>query len=174
MTRIARGPGNAHITTVLADAVAGCAMTGLVLPANGGELSAQLLRAVVDCGAKGVLSDLTGAVLAFPPISPAHYGYVPPELRLVPVAMVVTPEQWPLYQNVQQAGAAAGVIRRAFLSPEAAQAWVTQEAEVWVQAAVYLQRHPALGARPGTPSGKPANPACRSGRAVRRPCGPAG
>ena len=56
-----------------------------------------------------------------------HYGYVPFELRAVPVAVVVSPEQMAVYEHVAQAAARSGAIRRAFLSRDAAQAWLREQ-----------------------------------------------
>ena len=104
------------------DGMVNASIGGLLVPANAGVLSALLLRAGADRAAPGVLCSVEKALVALPPIDPRHYGYVPPSLRSVPVAVVVSPEQLSVYEGVAQAAAASGAIRRAFLSREQAQA----------------------------------------------------
>jgi hypothetical protein len=90
-------------------------------------LSALLLRAGADRDAPGVLCSVQKALVALPTIDPKHYGYVPPSLRSVPVAVVVSPEQFSIYEGVALAAAASGAIRRAFLSREQAQDWLREQ-----------------------------------------------
>jgi hypothetical protein len=99
-------------------------MLGLLLPANAATLSAQLLQAGVDSGGRGLVCAVDSALVALPAIDPQHYAYVPPSLRDVPVAVVVSPEQWQVYERVAQAAALSGAIRRAFLSRAEAEAWL--------------------------------------------------
>jgi hypothetical protein len=109
------------------DGIVNARIGGLLVPANAGALSALLLRAGADQDAPGVLCSVEKALVALPPIDPRHYGYVPPPLRSVPVAVVVSPEQFGVYENVALAAAATGAIRRAFLSREQAQAWLREQ-----------------------------------------------
>ena len=104
------------------------ASSGLLVPGNAGVLSALLLRVGADRHAPGVLCSVEKALVALPPIDPRHYGYVPPALRSVPVAVVVSPEQLSVYEGVAQAAAASGAMRRAFLSREQAQDWLREQA----------------------------------------------
>lgn len=110
------------------DGIVNAAIGGLLVPANAGALSALLLRAGADRDAPGVLCSVEKALVALPPIDPRHYGYVPPSLRSMPVAVVVSPEQLGVYEGVALAAAATGAIRRAFLSREQAQAWLREQA----------------------------------------------
>lgn len=103
-------------------------LSGLLVPANAGALSAMMLNASSDLAATGVLSSVQGAMVALPPIDPQHYSYVPAEFRGVPVAVVVAPQQLPVYQGMAQAAAAVGTIRRAFLSREEARLWLREQA----------------------------------------------
>jgi hypothetical protein len=101
---------------------------GLLVPANAGELSALLLQAGTDRAATGVLCSAQNALVALPPINAQHYSYVPPQLRAVPVAVLVSPQQMGIYERIAQAAALAGTIRRAFLSRDEAQAWIREQA----------------------------------------------
>lgn len=103
-------------------------LSGLIVASNAGELSALTLDVVSDRGAAGVLASLHTAMLALPPIDPRHYAYVPAEMRGVPVAVLVAPQQLHLYLGVVQAAAAMGTIRRAFLSRGEARAWLREQA----------------------------------------------
>jgi hypothetical protein len=127
MPSFERGSGKA-VCEVSDDGFVETRMSGLLVPSNAGALSSLVLDVVSDQRASGVLSSLQTAMLALPPIDPRHYAYVPPEMRGVPVAVVVSPEQFHLYQDVAQAAAAMGTIRRAFLSREEAQAWLREQA----------------------------------------------
>jgi hypothetical protein len=120
--------GGATASYELADDGIACAsIGGLLVPANAGELSALLLKVGADRGACGVLCSVQTALVALPPIEPQHYRYVLPELRSVPVAVVVSPEQMAVYERIAQAAALSGAIRRAFLSREQAQAWLREQ-----------------------------------------------
>lgn len=110
------------------DGIVNARIGGLLVPANAGALSALLLRAGADRDAPGVLCSVQKALVALPTIDPKHYGYVPPSLRSVPVAVVVSPEQFSIYEGVALAAAASGAIRRAFLSREQAQDWLREQA----------------------------------------------
>lgn len=103
-------------------------MLGLLVPANAGALSAKLLQAAVDHGAQGIVCEVDRALVALPTIDPQHYAYVPPAQRAVPVAVVVSPEQWCVYERVAQAAAQSGAIRRAFLSRAEAEVWLREQA----------------------------------------------
>jgi len=109
------------------DGMVNASIGGLLVPANAGALSALLLRAGADHASPGVLCTVEKALVALPPIDPKHYGYVPPSLRSVPVAVVVSPEQFSVYEGVAQAAAVSGTIRRAFLSRQPAQAWLREQ-----------------------------------------------
>jgi hypothetical protein len=124
--KIACGGAHARLE-VDNDRIVEARMCGLLTPANAGALSALVLAAAVEQGAGGVLSSVERALVALPTIDPAHYGYVSPEQRHVPVAVVVSPEQYGVYARVIQAAAVAGTIRRAFLSREAAQRWLREQ-----------------------------------------------
>jgi hypothetical protein len=125
--KLDRGAGT--VTYELADdGIVNASMVGLVVPANAGELSAMLLRAGSVRSATGVLCSVQKALIAIPPINPMHYSYVPPELRNVPVAVVLSPEQVGVYEHIAQAAALAGTIRRAFLSREEAHEWIREQA----------------------------------------------
>jgi len=122
-----RGAGTA--TYELADDGIACAsLGGLVMTANAGELSALLLKAASDRCATGVLCSVQTALIALPPIDVQHYSYVAPELRVLPVAVIVTPEQLPIYQDIAEAAALSGTIRRAFLSRAEAWRWIREQA----------------------------------------------
>lgn len=101
---------------------------GAMLPGNAGPLAAALLRAGADHRSPGVLVSLRQALVALPRIDAKHYSHVPPSLRSVPVAVVVTPDQLWTYEEVAMAAAASGALRRAFLSMEQAQAWLREQA----------------------------------------------
>jgi hypothetical protein len=110
------------------DGIVEARMSGLIVPANAGALSATLLQAGSDSVATGVLCSVQTAMMALPPIDPQHYNYVPAEFRGVPVAVVVSPQQLAVYQGMAQAAASVGTIRRAFLSREEARAWLEEQA----------------------------------------------
>jgi hypothetical protein len=122
-----RGSGKASYE-LASDGIVDVRMSGLIVPSNAGALSASVLDVVSDQGATGVLSSLETAMLALPPIDPRHYAYVPSGMRGVPVAVLVSPQQIHLYQDVAQAAATMGTIRRAFLSREEAQEWLREQA----------------------------------------------
>ncbi len=125
--------GGAAVSFELADDGIVCAsIGGLLLPANAGAVSSQLLESTTDGAAVGVLCSVQKALVALPPIEAQHYRYVPPELRAVPVAVVVLPEQLAVYANIAQEAARAGTMRRAFLSREQAQAWLREQARALV------------------------------------------
>jgi hypothetical protein len=127
MHRFERGSGTVS-HTMTDEGIVEVRMSGLIVPSNAAALSALVLDVVSDQGATGVLSSLQPAMLALPPIDPRHYAYVPPGMRGVPVAVLVSPQQLHLYMDVAQAAAAAGTIRRAFLSREEAQDWLREQA----------------------------------------------
>jgi hypothetical protein len=106
------------------DGFASVHMLGMLLPANAGAMSAKLLQAGADHGARGIVCRVDRALVALPGIDPRHYAYVPPSQLDVPVAVVVSPEQWCVYQGIAQAAAQSGAIRRAFLSRAEAEAWI--------------------------------------------------
>lgn len=110
------------------DGLVDASIGGLLVTANAGAMSALLLRACADHAAPGVLCSVANAVVALPPIDSSHYAYVPPSLRAVPVAVVVSPEQLAVYRNIASAAAAQGSMRRAFLSREQAQRWLREQA----------------------------------------------
>lgn len=135
-----RGAGTASYV-VSDDGIVCASMSGLVSPANAGELSALLLNAGNDMAAAGVVSTVQKALIALPVIDPRHYSYVPPELRRVPVAVVVTPEQMRVYEGIAEAAALSGTIRRAFLSQEEAQRWVREQARALAANRVWWSVH---------------------------------
>lgn len=140
MHRFERGPGFACFEFG-SDGIVTARLGGLVLPANAGGLSAQLLHAGAEQGAAGVLCTVQHALVALPPIDPQHYGYVPPALRSVPVAIVATAEQWPVYAGIAEAAARTGAIRRAFPSHEQAQAWLREQARALTANRVWGPAH---------------------------------
>ncbi len=109
------------------DGLLNASIGGLLVPANAGALSALLLHAGADRDSPGVLCSVEKALVALPPIDPRHYDYVPPALRAMPVAVVVSPEQMGVYEDVAQAAAASGAMRRAFLCRQQAQAWLREQ-----------------------------------------------
>jgi hypothetical protein len=111
------------------DGIVSARMHGLLVPANAGALSAKLLLAGVDRAAKGIVCDVGRALVALPAIEAPHYAYVPPAQRAVPVAVVVSAEQWFVYECIAQAAAQSGSIRRAFLSCAEAEAWLREQAQ---------------------------------------------
>ncbi len=114
------------------DRLARASWTGLVVPANAGQISAMLLEAGVRTGATGVIGSLAGTVLALPPVTSKYYEHVPSGLLDVPVAIVLSPEQAWLYEEVATEAALSGATRRAFLSFEQGEAWLRQQARALV------------------------------------------
>ena len=135
-----RGPGTATYE-VADDGIVCASMRGLVVPANAAELSALLLKAGADHAAAGVLCTVQKALIAMPAIDPRHYSYVPPELRGVPVAVLVTPEQMVVYEGIAEAAALSGTIRRAFLSRDEAQRWIREQARALAANRVWWSAH---------------------------------
>jgi hypothetical protein len=136
--------GGATVSYELADDGIVCAsIGGLLLPANAGEMSALLLKSGADLGACGVLCSVQTALVALPPIEAKHYGYVPSELRAVPVAVVVSPEQMAVYEHIAQAAARSGAIRRAFLSRDEAQAWLREQVRALAGSRAWWSVHQA-------------------------------
>ena len=109
------------------DGMVDASLSGLLTPKNAGLLSGLLLAAGVERRAVDVLSSVEQALVALPPIAPAHYAYVPPDMHNVPVAVIVSPEQYGVYARITQAAAVKGTIRRAFLSRDEAEAWVREQ-----------------------------------------------
>lgn len=138
--RFERGPAFACFE-VGSDDIVDARLGGLVLPANAGALSAQLLHAGAERGAVGVLCTVEHALVALPPIGAQHYLYVPRELRSVPVAVVVSAEQQPVYADIAEAAARTGAIRRAFPSREQAQAWLREQARALAANRVWGPAH---------------------------------
>lgn len=143
MTRIDCGAGHASFDFD-DDGLLRASLGGLLLPSNAGALSALLLRAGADRDAPGLLSTVQQALVALPPIGAAHYAYVPPALRDIPVAVVVSPEQVGVYADVARAAAASGAIRRAFLSPEQAQSWLREQVRALRASRVWRPAHRSL------------------------------
>lgn len=101
MKRIDYGAATANFD-LDGDGIVNASIGGLLLSANAGALSALLLRGGADHGSPGVL-------------------------RSVPVAVVVSAEQFGVCKHVAQAAAASGAIRRAFLSRDQARAWLREQ-----------------------------------------------
>jgi hypothetical protein len=141
--RFERGPASACFEFG-SDDIVDARVGGLVLSANAGALSVQLLHAGAEQGAAGVLCTVEHALVALPPIGPQHYGYVPPALRSVPVAVVVSAEQLPVYAGIAEAAARTGAIRRAFPSREQAQAWLREQARALAANRVWGPAHRSL------------------------------
>ena len=140
MTRIECGAGHADFVQD-DDGLLRARLGGLLLPSNAGALSALLLRAGADQDAPGVLCTVRSALVALPPIGAAHYAYVPPALRDIPVAVVISPEQIGVYEGIARAAATSGAIRRAFLSPEQAQTWLREQARALRASRVWRPAH---------------------------------
>jgi hypothetical protein len=140
MDCIQRGSGKVSFGLVK-DGIFEVRLSGLVVPSNAGALSAAVLDVVADQAAAGVLSSVQTAMLALPPIDPRHYAHVPPGQRGVPVAVLVSPQQLFLYQEVAQAAAAMGTIRRAFLSREEARSWLREQVRALAANRVWWPAH---------------------------------
>lgn len=123
------------------DGMVNASLSGLLIPNNAGILSALLLRAGADRAAPGVLCSVERSLVALPAIGSWHYAYVPASLRAIPVAVVVSPEQMGVYEGVAQAAAAAGAIRRAFLSRPQAEAWLREQARALQANLVWRPAH---------------------------------
>jgi hypothetical protein len=154
--------------------IASTSLSGILSLGNAPTLSAQMLRAAADTGATGLVCSVASATVILPPINPDYFTYVPEDLRLVPMALVVAPHQLAIYAGAIEASARAGVIRRAFLSHEDAQRWVRDEAQVWAQARQFLQSRQAPRVSVGTPGETPASRPRRAGLAAGLPATPPG
>ena len=140
------------------DQIASVRLGGLLSLGNAGRLSRLMWLDVGEQDAQGVLCDVTGSAVLLPPLQADYYGCIPYEQRLVPLALLVLPEQMTVYGNACEASARGGVIRRAFLSRQAAQAWLHREAEIWAEARANLirQAHRVSFDRPaGTRANQP-------------------
>lgn len=102
-------------------------LNGLLVPANAGAISALVLAAGTEAGARGVLCSVEQALVALPPLGAKHYNYVPLKLRAIPVALLVSAEQAVVYEGIAQAAAASGIMRRAFLWRDEAEAWLQEQ-----------------------------------------------
>ena len=143
MPRLERGAGHASFDFTVDDLVS-AQLGGLVIPANAGELSAMLLRAGAERGARGVLCTVDRALVALPTIDPHHYGYVPPALRSVPVAVVVSAAQAAIYEHIADAAARSGAIRRAFLSRAEAERWLREQVRALTANRAWRPAHRSL------------------------------
>ena len=103
-------------------------LTGVISARNAGAISARLLQAAADRGAIGALAAVDRALVALAPIRAEHYDYIPPGLLDLPVAVVISPAQQPVYGAITPAAAARGAMRRAFLSCAEAEAWLLEQA----------------------------------------------
>lgn len=110
------------------DGIAKGAMTGLLSPGNAGPLSGLMLEAGAAKGARGVLCSVERSLVALPQIDPQHYAYIPDALRGLPVAIVMSAEQAVVYERVTAAASMSGAMRRAFLWPGEAEAWLREHA----------------------------------------------
>jgi hypothetical protein len=126
MNNIDCGPGRATFE-IANDGIVRAGFGGVVMIANAGALSGLLLEAGAAKGAVGVLCSVEKSLVALAPITPKHFNYVSHSLRHVPVAVVVTPEQLSVYEDVAESAALSGAMRRAFLSTEEAQAWLRDQ-----------------------------------------------
>ena len=124
MQSVECGPGVARFE-IVNDGVGHASLLGLIMPANVQALSAMLLQAMSDAGASALICSIERGLIALPPIAAKHYSYIAPDLRSIPVAIMVTPEQAPVHDGIAEAAALSGAIRRAFL-------W-REEAELWLQ-----------------------------------------
>ncbi len=114
--------------------------SGLIVPANAGELSARLLRIATHAGARAVLSELEGVLLAIPPVNPNYYRYVPEDMRAVPVSFVVSGEQAQLYRGLAQAAASNLTLRRAVRSSSDGEDWLQQQVRAFTANQVWWDR----------------------------------
>lgn len=135
MIKLRSGPACA-VLAVGNDGIADARAAGLYLSANCRSLSAQVLQAATGEGAAGVVVTLDSVAFAMPPMTREHYGYVPPALRGIPVALVVNAEQAAFLEGVQGAAAQAGTVRRVFRSREQAMGWLKEQA--WAHSANLL------------------------------------
>lgn len=126
MVTLERGAASASFE-IAPDGIVRGQIQGLLVPGNAGAISAVLLEAAVERGGKGLICSVERSLVALPPIDPEHYRYVPQDLLDVPVAIVLTAEQVRVYERVTGSAALSGVMRRAFLSREAAEAWLQQQ-----------------------------------------------
>jgi hypothetical protein len=136
VTLIECGPARLSLA-VSAERIADVRTRGLFVSANASAISARALEAAVAEGAAGMLVSLEGVLLAIPPPTPQHYAYVAPELRAIPVALVITGEQIRHFQAVGIAAAQASTIRRAFLSRDEACAWLREQTRALAAARVW-------------------------------------
>lgn len=109
------------------DGIATARVSGVVATGNAGPISSLVLSAGVERKALGFLSVVDRALVALPPIDPEHYSYVPPHMRNVPVAVIVSPEQYGIYARIVQAAAIKGAIRRPFLERDEAELWIREQ-----------------------------------------------
>lgn len=114
-------------------------VSGLLVPRNAMAVAIDALVAAHAGGARSMLLSVQGAALALPALTPNSYLAMPPELRALPVAVLATPEQWPVYEHLARAAARAGVIRRAFLCADEALDWVRREALLAAQTQAWLR-----------------------------------
>jgi hypothetical protein len=127
MERITCGSASAALGTAN-DGIVCASFHGVLSSRNAGALSARVLQAAAERGGVGVLAELNHALAAMPPLGPAHYGYIPPGLRDVPGALLVSAEQMPVFASIGPAAAERGAMRRAFLSRAEAEAWLREQA----------------------------------------------
>lgn len=128
MNKIYRGPATTAFT-ISNDGTAYARTCGLFLSSNAAALSASLLEASANLGAKGLVISMEGVAFAMPQMTPQHYQYVPPELKSIPVALIVNGEQAVFLQSVQKVAASAGTLRSIFRSQQDAERWVKEHAQ---------------------------------------------
>lgn len=126
MRSIKCGPG-ADSFEIVNDGVVHGSMSGMITPTNAGALSALLLETATHAGAFGLICSVERSLVALPPIVAERYAYISPKLRSIPVAILVTPEQAPVYADIAEAAALSGAMRRAFVWREEAEVWVQQQ-----------------------------------------------
>jgi hypothetical protein len=127
MIKIRSGPA-ASVLDVANDGIAHARTVGLFLADNSKALSAGVLQAAASQGAQGLVITMDGVAFAMQQLNRAHYAYVPPALRGLPVALIVNAEQAAFLQSVQGAAAQAGALRKVFQSKEQALHWLTEQA----------------------------------------------
>jgi hypothetical protein len=140
MIKIQSGPANS-VLDVANDGIAHTCTVGLFLADNSKALSASVLQVAASEGAHGLVIDLAGVAFAMPQMNRAHYAYVPPELRGLPVALIVNAEQAAFLQNVQGAAAQAGTLRKIFHSKEQAVHWLTEQTRARSANLVWWSQH---------------------------------
>lgn len=113
------------------DGIARADINGLLLPGAAWALAWTVLCEAKAKQAAGIVTHLSGAALALPPVLPGNYTSAPDGVRGLPVALVVAPEQMHTYAGLSGSAAQNGFIRRAFLCPVQAREWLAAEVALY-------------------------------------------